>query len=274
MSLLLLLQGLVEEFDRFDDKVWDVAYRQWGGETVGGVVPENVSIRDGKLILEAHGDRYNGPVKGINADLTERPHGRRVGSAIATRKQWGSGRFEVRMKAAPVLGACSAIWTFYYRWNEGREPDNHEIDIELPGRPREVHRDIDFRHALCNTFLTPEKKVTTGYTKLAAPQVDGEFHTYRFDWHTGGGAEKRRVDFFVDDVAVRTIETNVPVQAGRFWIGVWCPPAFTGPADFDTARMEVAWVKITPFNEPGDKIDEEPPEPKKWVAAPGPRKSS
>lgn len=151
------------------------------------MVPENVSIRDGKLILEAHGERYAGSVKGVGRD-----HGRKVGGCIATQKQFASGRYEARMKVAPVPGACSAIWTFYYRWRNDGEPENHEIDIELPGRPREAHREIGFDHALCNTFLTPERKVTVGYTKLAAPQDDGKFHTYRFDWHTGGGAEKKR----------------------------------------------------------------------------------
>jgi beta-glucanase (GH16 family) len=256
---------LVEEFDgpALDPARWRVAFRQWGGaDANGGVLPQNVSLKDGTLVLEVHGDRYAGPLKGINADGSERADGRRTGAAIATRAQFGSGRFEARLKAAPVLGACSALWTFYYLERQTGEPENHEIDIELPGRPGEAHRGFSFDRALCNTFRTPERRVTVGYTKLAAAQDDGRFHTYRFDWHTGG---KPRVEFFVDGAPVRTIETNVPDRAGRLWVGVWCPRSFAGPADFDTARMVVDWIRITPFGEAGDRFVEEPLDPRHWA---------
>jgi beta-glucanase (GH16 family) len=277
IGLLLCLQEFqktpfVDEFNEasLDAAKWLVAFRQWSDEDCGGVVPENVSVRDGTVIFEAHGNRYTGPVRGIRRDRSDRADGRRVGGAVATRNRFASGRYEVRAKVAPAFGVCSAFWTFHYEERDKGEPINHEIDIELPGRPAKPFQDFSFEWALCNTFLTPERKVTSDHVRLPGRQDDGRFHTYRFDWHTGSPTQKKRVEFYVDDTLVRTIETNVPDRAGRFWVGVWCPPNFTGAADFDTARMVVDRVKIEPFGEPGDVFVPEPDD-SGWAPGPGKR---
>ena len=105
-------------FDTFEGEklsdAWLVAHKQWGGSEAGSVVADNVAVRDGNLVLTAHGDLYDGPVRGINKDKSPRPDGRRTGGAIATTLYHASGSYEIRMKVAPTLGACSAIWTFHY----------------------------------------------------------------------------------------------------------------------------------------------------------------
>ena len=78
------------------------------------MLPQNVSVQDGKLVIEAYGDQYTGDVKGINRDFSLRPDGKRVGGAIATLDYYASGKYEVRMKVAPQLGVASAIWTFHW----------------------------------------------------------------------------------------------------------------------------------------------------------------
>ncbi len=93
---------------------WLVAHKQWGGSAAGSVVADNVAVRDGNLVLTAHGDLYNGPVRGINKDSSPRPDGKRTGGAVATDLYYASGSYEIRMKVAPTLGVCSAIWTFHY----------------------------------------------------------------------------------------------------------------------------------------------------------------
>ncbi len=257
-----------EDFDSpdLDSSRWLIAKKQWGGlGNNGGVVPENVAVADGNLILEAHGDRYTGPVKGINRYGVPRVHGRRVGAAIATKDYFGSGRYEVRAKLAPVLGACSSFYTLHYRevrpgekgYEMGGAVVNHEINIEFPGRPSEGAIDeVAFDHGLFNTWraLTPGD-FNHAYIYLGRPMDDGQYHTYRFDWHTGGGTSggQPRVEFYIDDQLVHISYDEIPVYAGRFWVGLWFPDKWAGKPDFDTAKMYVDWVRITPLNEPGDK---------------------
>jgi len=246
--------------DKLDTTKWLIAEKAWGGNN-GGVVAENVSISNGLLKLEGHGDKYEGDIKGIN-----KPDGKRTGAAVATKEYFGSGSYEVIAKVCPKLGACSAIWTFeyeeYYPGDEKYEElspggsyysINHEIDIEMPGRPEKAHENISYDYALCNTWIGERgDEYTTSYTKLSSAQNDGKFHTYRFDWHTGDKNEIPRVEFYIDGKLVKVNKTHIPTNKGRLWIGIWFPNGWAGTPDFDTEVFEIASVKITPFNEAGD----------------------
>ena len=274
--------------DLLEPRRWLVVHKQWGGdEANGGVVAENVSVADGKLRLEAHGDRYQGPVMGVRKNGSLRVDGRRVGAAIATKHYYCSGRYEVRLKVCPTVGACSAIWTLHYQefypgnatfrklpvGGDRYYAVNHEIDIELPGRPGPTKKDMSFQYALCNTFVGEnDEESTARYTQLAAAQNDGQFHTYRFDWHTGGKDEKKRVEFYIDGKLVQTIDTHVPDLPCRFWLGVWFPRDWAGQPDFDTERMEVDWVRITPFKQAGDRFAVETFPDEGWMKPTLPRR--
>lgn len=261
------LGGLDEAFDGpdLDLTKWRVAHRNWGGQGAGqlsyngGVLPDNVEIREGQCRFHAHGDHYEGPVRGLNGDRSPRPNGKRTGAALYSREAFASGRYEVRMKVAPELGVCSALWTYHYEDRQpgpGEEPHalNHEIDIELPGRPGPGIDDISFSRALMVTWIgLAEDEHTTVYAYLGAPQNDGQFHTYRFDWHTGGRNIEPRVEFYVDDGLIATTRTHVPTHAGHFWIGAWFPREWAGTPDFTSTEMVVDWVRITPFGEAGDE---------------------
>ena len=240
-----------------DEHDWLVAEKSWGsgGSFVnGGVVPENVQSDSsaGTVKFNAHGNLYTGDVMGINKDLSRQNTGVRTGGAIATRRYLGPGSYEVRMKVAGELGVCSAIWTFFYNDDEycesGADIVNHEIDIELPGRPGAPSTNIDFAQALTNTWTGEIGALhTTGYTSLPKNVDDGEFHTYRFDWHTDQA--DRRVEFYLDGDYLTTITTNVPFFAGRMWLGAWFPNSWAGEPNFDVEVMEVDYFKFTPFDE-------------------------
>ncbi|MCF0122575.1 MAG: glycoside hydrolase family 16 protein, partial [Ruminiclostridium sp.] len=266
-------------FDDFNENTldssrWLIAHKRWGGDN-GGVVKENVSVSDGKLMLEGHGLNYTGDVPGIG-----REDGKLTGAAIATRDYYASGSYEVVAKIAPELGACSALWTFeyeeYYPGQEGYIPElatwgyctvNHEIDIEIPtGTSR--NPDPNFSSARFNTYLR-ENDYTPHYHDLGQNLNDGEFHTYRFDWHTGDTNQTARVEFYIDDVLQYTSYTDIPTNEGRFWIGLWFPysidsnhdgeedTGWSGLADFDITFFEIDSVKITPFHEAGDTAQHE-----------------
>ena len=252
-----------------DTNKWLIADKSWGGNN-GGVVPENVSVSNGTLKLEGHGNYYKGNVKGHN-----QPTGIRTGAAIATRNYYSSGSYEVVAKVAPELGACSAMWTFEYEEYYPGDPEyeasgktgqyyavNHEIDIELP-TANANHKTPSFEAARFNTFVQEN-----GYSmKEDLPYAvnDGKYHTYRFDWHT----DDKRVDYYVDGIYMCTSRTQVPTNAGRFWVGLWfptsidadhdgvCETGWTGTANFDTTVFEIDSVKITPYHESGDTPQKE-----------------
>ena len=262
--------GFYDDFSSgtLDPDKWLVAYKNWGGKVTengvnvdynGGVIPQNVSIQNGKLILTGNGNFYQGDLKGINKDGSQRTDGKRTGAAIATKAYYASGSYEVMAKVSPELGACSAIWTFEYEedWDTG-EITNHEIDIEMPGRPNSEKKDQSYQYALCNTWIGEnEGEYRTGYTDIGANQADGAFHKYRFDWHTGDENEEARVEFYFDDVLTYTAKEYIPTNASRLWLGLWFPNSWAGTPDFETSDFEIDYVKITPFHESGDTEQQE-----------------
>ena len=276
-----------------DSRIWLIARTQWGGKNVnGGVVPDNLHVKFDKLIINGHGDNYTGSVKGVQ--LTEPgkvspiAHGRRTGGCLVTRDCYASGRYEVRMKVPQNIGVCTALWTFHYLevgnqheeyiTNKGKGDiytSNHEIDIELPGRPNSKAVGIGYDWVLFNTWVGErDREMTFGPTKLPFKANDGKFHTWRIDWHTGdpegttGKVIEPRVDFFLDGELIRTITTTVPVDAGHFWIGLWFPNKWAGEPDFDVDTLEIDWVRITPFHEPRDRHKYSQPGPGRFLLGP------
>ena len=243
-----------------DPDKWLIAEKNWGGTVTangvtedynGGVIADNVTLRDGGLVLTGLGNNYDGELRGINRDKTRRADGKRCGGAIATREYYSSGSYEIRAKISPELGCCSAMWTFEYEENYSDDKlsiVNHEIDIEFPGR--DDNNDFSLSHVLCTTWLTEDDYRTQSVN--CGNQADGEFHTYRFDWHTGSDSEIARVEYYFDGVLKYTATDYIPTNESRFWLGLWFPKNWAGTPDFDQTEFVVDYVRITPFHESGD----------------------
>ena len=233
---------------------WDVVEKQWGGDGVnGGTVKENVVVANGTLTLICNGDRYHGPTLGTNRDGTKRTDGLRVGAAISTKRKFGYGTYEARLKLPTVKGVCSAMWTFHY--DEAVAPEreggvrivNHEIDMEFPGRPGSEASDIGYEWALLNTYTgVEENEHSCIYKNLESNLSDGDFHTIKFEWHANDNGEPT-VSFYADGELLSKTDRNVPYYASNLWIGCWFPKNWAGTPDFATDQMQVDWVKITPF---------------------------
>ena len=143
------------------------------------------------------------------------------------------------------------MWTFEYEEDDSADTlkiTNHEIDIEFPGR--DANDDFSLSHVLCTTWVTEEDYKTKSVP--CGNQTDGHFHTYRFDWHTGSGTEKPRVDYYFDDELIHTAYEYIPTNESRFWLGLWFPKNWAGTPDFETTEFVIDYVKITPFHESGD----------------------
>ncbi|MCH2132133.1 MAG: family 16 glycosylhydrolase [Phycisphaerales bacterium] len=197
---------------------WLISTKAWGGDN-GGVSPLNVSIVDDidngqpikALRLQANGDLYTG-------DTVHYGRKTRVGSAIATRQYFASGRYEVRARVAPELGAVTAFWPFHYidyqkgeagYWHEPNPRRNTEIDWEFPtdlmgtGQDQAAEygldaSDIAFTNARTNSWGGQfggeggEHKgrrvmhdAEGNIVDLAQDSLDGKYHTYTIEWHSG-----------------------------------------------------------------------------------------
>lgn len=233
-----------------DTTAWKVANQVWGNVpheiTNGGVVPQNVWVQQGNLVIEAHGNQYTGPVQGFEQNT-------RVGGAVYTAQPFGSGRFEVRAKICPHPGALSAFWTYYFE----NDDYNHEIDFEMPGhnKPPYGGADSDLRYGLLTSWRGIDTAHYHTFDTYFGHQVDGQYHLYRFEWHTGGAGEAPRVDWYYDDtlLASNVTPSQIPTHVTSFWLGVWFP-TWVAAADFDTAYMYIDWVRITPYHEANDEV--------------------
>lgn len=238
-------------FDDFNDSIvsstiWDYANKSWSAGSVsnpahGGVVPELINISDGVLALRGHGNLYTGDIMGIGRKT-------KVGSCVISKAKHASGRYEFRAKIIPQAGALSAFWTFDFKAYASADSGNinHEIDIEIK------KNNTQFNQALCNTWIY-EKVATMRTNNTFYNQDDGNYHIYRFDWHTGGKGVEPRVEFYYDDVLKEAITTNIPSRMSQLWIGNWFP-SWAGTPDFAVDTMFVDWVKIIPFHEANDSV--------------------
>ncbi len=265
-----------------DLKKWWFGRKHWGPKPPRnhGVIPENVSVHNGKASFAANGDKYSGPLQGVRkaAGYIQDQPGFRSGGVIVSDAYFGSGKYEIRMKLPRSTGVCTALWTFHYQEiyegkpgydrylsagnvRQGNANDgyyvvaNHEIDVEVPtqlkGQPENT---ASYKNARYNTWIGESaSEYTDAFFGNGVNLSDGRFHTWRFDWHTGGSNQSPRVEFYVDDQLKYTSTTHIPTVKGRLTLGTWFPEWAGGVAAFDVEYLEVDWVRVSAFSEPNDQ---------------------
>lgn len=255
-------------FDEFnalglDSSKWYMSLKQWGAGN-NGIVLENISFDQLHLNLAVHGDEYDGIIPGCRKSGMRYPRvepngkpvsGKRVGAGIATKAYYASGRYEFRMRALALPGTWLAAGTYHYV-----EVDTETETIALTDDVNiQVMFENDAFSGLLSTYAN--SKVTTQKVPLPSVSAPARFHTYRFDWHTEdphppAGKSPRRVDYYVDNTLISSVETTIPSKAGRFMIATLCPVE-AGRAPFNAGLVKIDWVRITPFNEAGDVYEPE-----------------
>lgn len=234
-------------FDDFSNGInnenWLIGDQAWGGSN-GGVIPENVSYTDdGILLLRGNGGYYQeGEIRGVG-DVKD---GRYTGAALISNFMVGPGRYEIKMKVLPRIGACTAFWTYAYEFDQEL---NHEIDIELPGGNRSGV--VSFENMLNTNYIkesrshSQDTKVSTLFGNEEIFLNDGEWHTFGFDWYTN----PEKIIYYIDGVVCAISDLFIPSLHSRLWIGVWFPvaSAFVGSAEFETDYMQVDYVSYIPF---------------------------
>ena len=251
-----VIKGVTFDYEHafFDDFTEGVKYDNWilsedcWGSNKGGLTAKNVFYTDeGTLLFRSTGNYYSGDeIQGYG----QVKDGRCMGASLVSKFITGPGRYQIRMKPFPRLGACTAFWTYTNRAVPNAENDNHEIDIELPGG---MHHGVHSFKYMMNTNYVTETYMTNSDFDIGTVTNnkvinlnDGEFHTFGFDWYTNPEA----VVYYVDGVVTTASPIFVPYLQTRIWLAVWVSfnDAFMGPPNYEMDYMEVDWVKYIPFD--------------------------
>ena len=239
-------------FDDFTNGVdydsWIISEDCWGSNRGGLTVKNLFYTDDGTLLLRANGNHYSGDeVQGYGSVKD----GRDTGASLVSKFVTGPGRYEVKMKPLPRLGACTAFWTYSNRPVQGSENDNHEIDIELPGgKSGGVH---SFQYMMNTNYVTESYMANVDFKLSEATNNkvinlnDGNFHTFGFDWYTN----PELLVYHVDNVVTVVSDIFIPYLLTRIWVGVWISIVdnFMGAPEFESDFMEIDWVKYIPFDD-------------------------
>jgi hypothetical protein len=111
----------------------------WGGAN-GGVSWKHIYMQDdGLLVLEAHGDFYDGRSQGTSEDgkpkyhdmpddpLTPLPWTTRVGAAIVSKDYYGYGRYVVEAQLPAGMGVAPSFWVSHYSKIHPQDPRFEEV---------------------------------------------------------------------------------------------------------------------------------------------------
>lgn len=120
-----------EEYSDDFTQIFNPMAKGWGGingeeSASGGVAPTHVYFQDNLLVLEAHGDQYNGRSQGFTEAGEPKRHDApgdpslgdpwttRVGAALISRDYYGYGRYVMEVKLPRNMGVAPALWTSHY----------------------------------------------------------------------------------------------------------------------------------------------------------------
>lgn len=154
---------------------------------------ENARMENGKLIIEARKDYYNG-----NSYSSAR-------IKSAAKGDWVYGKVVVRAKLPKGRGVWPAIWMMPTENAYGQWPNSGEIDImEYVGHePGRIHASM---HSKDMNFMNGAMRTSAKYIG----NVEDEFHDYILLWEEDG------ITISVDDIVVGKWATN-PTETWESW---------------------------------------------------------
>ena len=153
-----------------DSKKWgyDVGGHGWGNKELQYYTErrkENARVENGKLIIEARRDSWEGH-EYTSARLVTKNKG-----------DWKYGRFEVKAKLPSGRGTWPAIWMLPTGYEYGGWPASGEIDIM-----EHVGWDADVVHASVHTSAYNHKINTQKTAKINVPDARSGFNVYAVEW--------------------------------------------------------------------------------------------
>ncbi|WP_345890861.1 family 16 glycosylhydrolase [Devosia oryzisoli] len=161
---------------------------------------------------------------------------------IQTRKAYGYGTYEARLKTPKGSGLNAAFFT-YIGPQQGQPHD--EIDFEVLLK--------DTSHVDTTTFVNGKSgdgKVGSGQSLELPRPADSDFITYAFTW------EPDRLRFYIDGKLARTMDNpaTIPSHDQRIFFSLWGSDTLTewmGPFTpvTEPIAMNVDWVAFTPLGQ-------------------------
>lgn len=181
----------------------------WGNNELQYYRKENAFIKDGKLVLEARKENYEGcaytsaRLRTVKDDSTE----------LFTKTY---GRIEARIKMPAGNGIWPAFWLLPATTDYGVWASSGEIDIlEAKGRlPNRVYGTVHFGQAW------PGNKNTGGMYKFPAGETIESFHIYSLEWEPG--------------ILRWLVDGSVYYETSQWWsLGAGESEPYAYPAPFD-----------------------------------------
>jgi endo-1,3-1,4-beta-glycanase ExoK len=219
-------KSFVDNFDSFDARRWFISDGWNNGKHQNCTwSKKQVSQSDGKLTLTFEARK-----------LKDRDH---VCGEVQTRKRFGYGTYEIRMKAAAGSGLNTGFFSFI---GEADKQPHDEIDFEVLGKdPSKVQ---------LNQFVGGKD---VGEEKLVpvAGGADQDFHDYAFVW------EKDRIRWYVDGklMGEATDPAKIPTHASKIFMSLWGSDtlkSWMGPFS-DTGSPVTAEIDRVAFTALGEK---------------------
>ncbi len=169
---------------------YDVGGHGWGNQELQYYTnkrSENARVENGKLIIEARKESYEGN------DYTS--------ARLVTRNKgdWAYGRIEVRAKLPAGTGTWPAIWMLPTEWiyGNGDWPDVGEIDImEHVG-----HRE-GYIHGTIHTHDFNHMDGTQQGDEIFIGDAVDTFHVYAIEW------TENKIEWYVDNIKYFTFNNN------------------------------------------------------------------
>ncbi|WEZ85291.1 glycoside hydrolase family 16 protein (plasmid) [Rhizobium sp. 32-5/1] len=216
--------SFVENFDKIDQEVWYIS-DGWdnGGHQNCTWSKTQATVQNGLLELT----------------YEQRKAGKRdyVCGEIQTRKRFGFGTYEARIKTAEGSGLNSAFFT--YIGPTDKKPHD-EIDFEVLGK--------DSGKVQVNQYVSGkggnEKLVDVGGDASAG------FNDYAFVWQQG------RLRYYLNGVLVQDVTdpAKIPVNAQKIFFSLWGTDTLSGwMGKFDYKGPATMQIDRIAFTAPGDK---------------------
>ena len=222
------LEALFDELDQHDANLWQINDGYTNGPLFHcGWRKDNAFFESGTLVLKIDD-------KGCPDKCSGKPY---ASGEYQSKKKYGFGRYEVRMKPAKLSGTMSGSLFTY-----NADPQD-EIDIEFLGKDTTILQTNYFTKGVGQHG----HDVELGFDATA------DFHDYAFEWRPDS------ITWFVDGKPVHREDGSrgaLPQAAGALVLNLW--PGHTvdgwlGPLKYEgkPVQAEYQWVKFTPLHQLG-----------------------
>lgn len=230
-------------------EVWRALNEKWASQHNNGYAEENCLYTVDPDAVAAEGATGGLVIIRSNGDFAQEGKQRQSGG-IVTKRLFGPGYYEARIKVVPRAGQCSALWTYFNDWAPTLAARRYsEIDIELPYAG-------DYRRYQGTTYenyVNGEERISRSEViESPCPLNDGNWHVLAFEWRTDEENGDIGVIWYQDGVPVLRIREAVPKYTATFWVASLFQDAvaWLGDPQFECGYLYLDWVRITEYDDP------------------------